>query len=146
MTRPDSIRMFEKLFLASIALGIVNMIISFGDTQATLADDPATAQLGSGFAIFIGLFVLGVNLLFWFFIARKASNIAKWILVVFTVLGLVMLPGTLATLSGFALILSLLVTALQLAAIVFLFKQDAKEWFAGKRRPKREHDTDVRMR
>lgn len=138
--------MFEKLYLSSIVIGIINMIVGLGDTQAMLAADPATAEFGTGFALFIGVFVLAISLLFWWLIARKASNIAKWILVVFTGLGLLMAPGTIAMLAGVTLVLYLLITALQLAAIFFLFKHDAKEWLTAPRREKREPNTDVRMR
>ena len=58
----------------------------------------------------------------------RASNIAKWILVVMTLLGLLFVnldAGQLGSLAGIA---SLAVTILQLVAIVLLFRADARAW------------------
>jgi drug/metabolite transporter (DMT)-like permease len=71
-----------------------------------------------------------IPLLLWYFIARRASNIAKWILVVMTLLGLLFVnldPGQLGSLAGIA---SLAVTILQLVAIVLLFRADARTWLS----------------
>ena len=64
-------------------------------------------------------------------IARRASNITKWVLVVITVLGVI---GTVPLLIaqgqsnlGYSLIVSL-VFVLQLIAIAYLFRRDAAEW------------------
>ena len=71
-----------------------------------------------------------IPLLLWYFIARRASNIAKWILVVMTLLGLLFVnldAGQLGSLAGIA---SLTVTILQLVAIVLLFRADARAWLS----------------
>lgn len=129
--KPQSIKMFDYLFLGSLALGIVNFLLSLGDAQAQLAADPATAGFGSGFLIGVFAFSILISLLLWYFISSRGSKIAKWILIIFTVIGLLMLPGSLGTLPALPLILTLVITVMQLAAIFFLFKPDAKAYLEG---------------
>ena len=131
--RPNSIRQFDRYFLASIALGLFNSVLSASDSLAMLNSDPATAQAGFSLAFVIttSVFVLGMPLLLWFFISRMASNVAKWILVVMTVLGLLMLPLMLPRMMEYktaTLVITGVLTLLQLFAITFLFRADAKAW------------------
>ena len=68
----------------------------------------------------------------WHLIAHRASNAAKWILVVFTVIGVLLaLPG-LAGPWNSTLALSLMVYALEVLAVVYLFRPDARAWLDGK--------------
>ena len=77
---------------------------------------------------------LTIYLLLWFFIARKASSVAKWILVAFTGLGVASLAYAFATV-GIAgdlnALLSLAYYVLGVIAVVYLFKPDAEAWFKG---------------
>lgn len=130
---PPSITRFSRLFLISVGFGLINTVLSFSKTQALLAADPAMAELGfgSGFIISIAIVGIAVPLLLWFFIARRASNVAKWVLVVITGLGLLMMPSTLSSANQMGylwLFMALAVTALQLIAIYYLFRADAREW------------------
>ncbi len=132
--RPPSIMMFERLFLASLALSLLGFVLNYGQISDVATSDPGMAQLGLGMGFLIGVMVASYALyvLFWFLIARRASNVAKWILVVFTVLGVLsMLPTLTGSLDATAL-LSLAVYALEIAAVVYLFRPDAKDWLAGK--------------
>ena len=110
--RPASIIWFERLFLLGLALGLVNGMIQFDTALAQIESDPKLAQLGwgTGFVVTVMAISLLIPLLLWFLIARRASNIAKWVLVIFTVPGLFFLPSS--------------------AAISFLFKRDAREWLS----------------
>ena len=135
--RPASIQTFEKFFLASLAIGLVNAALSYNDNMKMLAADPATAEMASAtsFMLPVLVFSVGIPLLLWFLIARKASNVAKWVLVVLTALGLLMMIPTLVTLAGINMVstvLTVAVNALQIYAIVQLFKPDAKAWLEGK--------------
>jgi hypothetical protein len=130
---PPSIVRFSRLFLISVGFGLINTVLSFSKTQAMLAADPAMAELGfgSGFIISIAFVSLAIPLLLWFFIARRASNLAKWILVVLTALGLLMMPSTLSSANEMGylwLFMAIAVTAIQLIAIYYLFRADAREW------------------
>src|SRR5687768_11985291 len=88
--RPDSIIMFERLILASLALSMFNFFVGYEPMMEQLDREPALQQVGFGVGFVIGSLVVGlaIYLLLWFLIARKASNVAKWILVVLTALGL----------------------------------------------------------
>lgn len=135
MTTPVSIVRFSQAMLASIALSVVQMALNFDNQREILARNPQTAGLGDGFVIATLGFGFAIFLLLWFFIARRASNIAKWVLVVLTVIGLFWLPGTLRdalAASPFSLGLVVAVLVLQLFALGFLFRPDARDWLAGK--------------
>ena len=130
--RPTSIVLFERLFLLSLAIALVNGFLQYDALVAQVGNDPALAQLGwgSGAILVVMAISLLIPLLLWYFIARRASNIAKWILVVMTLLGLLFVnldPGHLGSLAGIA---SLAVTILQLVAIVLLFRADARAWLS----------------
>lgn len=131
--RPPSIVLFDRLFLASLVIGVINAVLSFEAMQSELAANPDTAALGwgSGMVIAIIAFSLLIPLLLWYLIAYRASGIAKWILVVLTVGGLLFMGIDLENLLSLATIGTLVVTVLQLVAIVMLFRPDAKAWFDG---------------
>lgn len=140
--RPTSIAQFDRYFLASLALGLINSVLSYRANVALLEADPALAQtgFGSGFVVTVVLFALGIPLLLWYFISRRASNIAKWILVVMTGLGLPLMIPTLPDMAergGPTLFITVVLTALQLLAISYLFRQDARDWLAirGRKEP-----------
>lgn len=131
--RPNSVILFERLYLASLAIMAINFFLSYDGIVAQIQRDPAMERLGwgAGMAISIYAVSLAVSLLLWFFAAHRRSVIAKWILVIFAVIGVLSLSGTFSTISGTQLIAPLLVTALQVAATILLFRADAKSWFAG---------------
>jgi hypothetical protein len=129
--RPRSIVMFERLFLASLVVSAVSSVLVYN----TFVADPAMQELGFGTPFLVGAFAFsfGLYLLLWFLIARKASNIAKWILVVFLALGVVSYAASLTIefTPGAGEVLGLLAYVLEVAAVVFLFRTDAADWFAG---------------
>ncbi len=129
--RPRSIILFEWLFLASIAASAVNLILGYGQMRDLWLSDPRIAQigLGSGFLIGAAVFSFAIYLLLWFLIARKASNVAKWLLIVFIAIGLISLPSALTGPFSLEQGLGLLIYALEIAAVVCLFRPDARAWF-----------------
>lgn len=135
--RPASIVGFERFFLASLALGLINSVLSYRSSMALVQADPAMVEMGfgSGFIITTLAFGFGIPLLLWFLIARKASNVAKWIVVVLTAIGMlsiVMSFSTLAERGSVTVLISLVTLALQLFAIYLLFRPDAKAWLESK--------------
>lgn len=135
--RPHSIVQFERFYLGALVVGLVNSALQWNHTQDMLANDPAmqAAGLGSGFLISTMVIGLAIPLLLWYFIAKRGSNIAKWILVVLFGLGLIgllmtfnnpMMPG------GIAFILSIVSVAMQAYAVLMLFKPDAVAWLTGR--------------
>jgi asparagine N-glycosylation enzyme membrane subunit Stt3 len=130
--RPHSITMFDRFYLGSLALGTVNFFIGYDTTMAQLNADPGSAELGmAGPGFLWGTFAIGmaISLLLWFLISRKANNVARWILVVLAVIGVIGLPFSLTQLPPLQLVASLVVTAINLLAVYFLFRPDAKAWF-----------------
>jgi hypothetical protein len=131
--RPDSIVMFERLFLASLAVSMLSFLIGYDEMMAALAREPAMQEIGLGSGFIIG--VVGASyaiyLLLWVLIVHKAANFAKWILVVFVAIGFVSVPMTLTGPWNLTALLGLAVYALELAAVVYLFRADAKAWFKG---------------
>ncbi len=127
--RPASITMFDRLFLGALAVGFVNFILNYESVLEQVEAEPGLAVIG-GMPFLIGTLIIGnaINLLLWFLIARRASNVAKWILVVltgFSLLSLFSLPEV----GALQAVITLVILALQLAAIYFLFRADAKAWF-----------------
>lgn len=126
--QPNSIIRFEQLFLLSLLLGLVNSIMKFHATVAQLRQDPALAEMDSEVAIALIAISLLVPLVLWYFVARRGSNIAKWILVVVTAIGLAVILPSLPAMTPSSLIATIVMTGLQLAAIAFLFRSDAVAW------------------
>ena len=130
--RPASITMFDRLYVASLVLGLINFGLAYDSTLAQMEADPSVAAAGmAGPGVLWGVFGFGmaISLLLWFFVSRKASNGARWVLVVLTVIGLIGLPFSIAELPPVQLIGTLVVTGVQVAAVYFLFRPDAKAWF-----------------
>jgi hypothetical protein len=137
--RPHSIVMFERLFLASLALSLLGSLLAFDAVVDEMTRDPAVQQMGLGGGFVGAVLAIGlvVYLLLWFLIARKASNIAKWILVVFVAIGVISLLVSMT--QGFTAdlptLLGLVNYALELAAVSFLFRSDAVAWLTGEAAP-----------
>lgn len=133
--RPQSIVTFERLFLASLAVGVVNFVLGYDKAVAALQNDPNAQQLGlgGGFATAIFAVGTGIYLLLWFLIARKAINIAKWILIVLIALSVVSLLSALTKAFAFdtTTVLGLVTYGLEVAAAVQLFRKDAVAWLKG---------------
>ncbi|UZK70369.1 hypothetical protein OKW76_04805 [Sphingomonas sp. S1-29] len=131
--RPVSIVRFEQAYLAALLLGVLNILLSWDMLSAAYSADPNAAVLGTGFLIGSLAVSYGISLLLWFLTARKASSIAKWFLVVLFAFGVLSLLYSLAMgswdggLTGLFGVVGLL---LQAVAVYFLFRPDARAWFA----------------
>jgi hypothetical protein len=130
MTRPDSIIWFERLYLGSIVLSLATTVLTWSDLSAQMAATPGAAMLGGNFLF--GTIVVGliINLLFWYFIAKRGSNVARIIWTVFFVIGILgvvamFFQPTATTMK----IVPLISFALQAVATFLLYRPDAKPWF-----------------
>ena len=131
--RPQSILMFERLFLTSLVVSAVSFVLGFSQ----LTQDPTvqSAGLGTGFILGVAAASYGLYLLCWYLIAHKALNWAKWVVVVLVAISLVSLPGALSSLAralDLQVLLNLAVLALEVVAVGYLFRADAKAWLSGK--------------
>jgi hypothetical protein len=132
--RPVSIVWFERIYLFSIALGLLSTMMNWSVIIAAAQAAPNAAQLpGSipAFSLIVIAFSIGINLLIWYFIARRGSNVARWIFTAFFVFGLLVMPSSLSNpLYGPGLVaMAVFNTLLQVAALVCLFRPDARDWF-----------------
>ncbi len=132
MDRPASIVSFERLYLASLAIGAIGTAINWSTMQAQIAADPNSAMLPSWFMP-VTLFVsFSISLALWYFAARRGAVVAKWILVVLFGFGVI---GILMTIFAPGPILMKFITGvnfvLQGLSVWMLFKPDANQWFAG---------------
>lgn len=134
--RPQSIIRFEQAYLASIVVWGLNTGLGWGKQvarmEAGFAEMPQMMPMGRAMLIGFTLFALCLSLLLWYFTARKASEVTKWIIVAFFGLSAIGLPFTLA---GFAttgvlpVVLNVVTFALTAVAVWMLFRPDAAAWF-----------------
>lgn len=132
--RPASIQWFERLYLATLVIGLVNLLAHFGKLSEVMGSN------GSTMTVVMLSFAVGIaiSLVFWYLIARRASNIAKWFLVALVVLGVIGLPGGFAMTDTLGLpyvAIGALATLLQVVATGLLFTPESRRWFAAKGAP-----------
>ncbi len=135
--RPPSIIKFERLFLASLAVSAIGFVIGYEAAMRVVESDPSMQRFGLGGGFMLGVLAasFAIYLLLWYLIAHRASTIAKWVLIVFVALGLVSLPFALTGPLSLTVALNLLVYVLEVVALVYLFRPDAKAWFRGESPP-----------
>lgn len=131
--RPDSIRRFDLFYLGSLALSVIEFVINYHAVVASVEARTAAAGMQMGAGLAIGSFVVGmaISLLLWFLVSRKRLVIAKWIIVLLFVLGLFGVPALVSGGLTVAKGLSLLAELSSAVAIFYLFRPDARAWFAG---------------
>lgn len=135
--RPRSIEMFEKAYLGSIAVSLMAILIGWSRLSADYAVRMANMSESAREAILMvsaGL-VIAVSLLLWFLVARKASNIAKWLLVLLTALGTFSMVNSVfeaALPKDLYFAVNITSTLLGLYSVWLLFRPDAVAWLDSK--------------
>ncbi len=130
--RPKSIVNFERCYLGSVVLSVVNAAMTWKDVNSTVEAAQTRAMLGDWFMPLAMVFGVTISLLLWYFTARSASVVAKWVVVVFFGFSLVGFLATLAMGSrpeGIPGILSVVTLVLNAIAVWLLFRPDARAWF-----------------
>ncbi|MEZ0243779.1 MAG: hypothetical protein ACAH11_10420 [Sphingomonas sp.] len=131
--KPNSIVQFERLFLAALAVRVLNDAVGVTASLNALKANPLTANYGVGAVIGVLAVIYGAALLLWYLVTRRQSGVAKWILSIWFVIStctmaLALFKGgfglNLGTLSGWAMFL------LFAWSVSYLFKPDADAWFA----------------
>lgn len=134
--KPASIVTFERCYIASWAVGLINTLLAWRGAGAMLARNPqlrTMPALGSSVLV-IGV-VLGAAITFalWYFIARRASVVAKWLVTAFFAFSLVSFLASLASgraaMIGVPIVLGAVSLVLEGVAIWMLFKPDSRLWF-----------------
>ena len=120
--RPQSMRIFDFLFIGSVAIGLGNLIVTLAD--ASIADHRrATLIAGAVFGAIIAITL-------WYLISRLRIGFFKWVLAVLVAFGLMSLRDTLADGIDVADVIGLVASVMQLAAVAILFRADARQWLA----------------
>ena len=128
--------MFERCYLAAWLIGLIRTAVGWNAMVETANANPSAAALGPSFAetVMIVSVVLGavISLLLWYFVARRGSVVAKWIVTVFFAIGLLAFLRNLFITDlnmGAMVAFSVVTIALQAIAVAMLFRPDAKPWF-----------------
>lgn len=139
MLRPVSIVWFERCYLGALLIGLINAALRWPEMTAAAANQPNVDQLGPSFVptiLIVSLVVgFGISLLLWYFAARRRANVAKWIITIFFVLGLLSLGFTAMTGAfpkGLGGVVSVVTWVLNAIAVWQLFRPDAEAWFENK--------------
>jgi hypothetical protein len=132
--KPNSIVQFERLYLASIAVWLLQSLLQFESNVATATAQTGQAGLG-GLVIAMTLAILAVAIGIWYLVVRRRSAIGKWILSIWFLIQtcLIALAIFAAGLSfQLGILLNLLGYGLGTWALSYLFKPDAEEWLGKK--------------
>ncbi|GMG81211.1 hypothetical protein LNKW23_04230 [Paralimibaculum aggregatum] len=127
MEMPAPVRRFERLFLGSLLLGLVLAVLDWDRLTAGLAPRETTVSVATLLAIVA--VVVGLVLL----ASRRRSSIARWVVTVMVILGMLgTVPTVLDDFRHAAAIglLSLAQAAMQLWAVWLLHVPAAKPWYA----------------
>ncbi len=127
MEMPKSIKLFEQLFLGSLALGVIQGALM----SSEMGLSGGAAYGVAGFQVLI-LIIVGALVLL---TSRKKSVICKWVNTVFFVLGMAAFIPNLAMLleQGVMGVISAVQLLIQAYAIYLLFNADSEAWFASKK-------------
>ncbi len=132
MTRPPSIVNFERCYLGALLVAAVNSALNWQRMMAVPAVAQAQVAIGSWYVPVTTALGYLIPLILWYFAARRASVVAKWIVVVLFGLGVLGLAAGLAmgTMSaGLGGVLSVVSFVLNAVAVWLLFRPDARAWF-----------------
>lgn len=130
--RPPSVRAFEALIVLSLGIGVVITALTWTELTREIGAAPVLLVQAATVLVVLG----GV-----FLVARRASNIARWVVTVMFGIGFVAYIPQVAFLFSGDRVVGMLGAAqvmAQLAALMLLFRPDAKLWFrsrGGRRAP-----------
>lgn len=134
MFRPLSIRRYEHVYLAALALGAVSTVLDWPQRSASFARNPILVEYAWLLPASV-VFNIALRLTLWYFTARRPSIAAKWFVVVLAVIAFALLLFSLvalvagATPSLAAALTGILSGGLYVLAAAYLFRVDAREWF-----------------
>jgi len=137
MQQPKSIERFEQLYFIGLVLGLALQILNWNKSMEAFQQSPTTAAIG--LPMMLGSLVVGlaISLSLWFFIARRGSEVAKWIYVVLTGLGLLAVVAMILLPRAEGAPTPDLITRIgqgvgaliNIVSLWFLFQPDTRPWF-----------------
>ncbi len=131
--KPDSVRKFDWLFLTSIATGLLGVVLGYPTIAAQLeAELAAQGGAGLGPALLVGGvgLAIAINLALWFAISKLRIGFVKWVLIAMIAWSLYSSLGAFSAGLDAPLVCGLASTAMSIAAILYLFRADARAWLA----------------
>ncbi|MBX7501319.1 hypothetical protein K3181_07680 [Qipengyuania sp. YG27] len=134
--KPASIKMFDWLFLGSLGVTLLGILLNFGTLSAQAETEFAAQglpEMGTGMLIGALLLSLAISLGLWFLISVLRIGLARWALVLLTAWSILTTAKSLELGFDSTMAWGLLATVMTVAAIWFLFRPDARAWFAGTR-------------
>jgi hypothetical protein len=129
--KPATIRRFDVFYLAWVALVVIDFVLQHDAYVAQVSEQGSGSGvvLGTTFVnVLFGVWIL-VMLLLWYLVSRKRSVIAKWLIVLLTLVNVFAVPfHDVLTLPAIIAWLTLLASVV---ASYSLFGVNAKAWFSG---------------
>lgn len=132
LPRPKSILWFERLFIASVVSETIDLFVHW---DGYVFDEEFDAEARQIYVIIMMLgIVLGyaIQISLWYFVAYRASNVARWILIALTALSFLSGAIYFQDYSGSEFIFLIVTQSLVLVSILFLFLGGSREWFRTK--------------
>ena len=129
--RPKPIIWFERALLLAVAIDLINNVLAVPTLKAGLA---ARGYVMSPMMLIAAVVVAPiVGLIFWYFIARRASVIAKWLMTAFVGGAIVIffrqMIATPPPSGNPMLMAAVIAQLLKLYAVICLFLPAARPWF-----------------
>ncbi len=134
MIRPVAIVRYERLYWAAFVLDTVVTAMTWTQREAIVTAYPVLAKATWILPTFQAIGI-AVTVLLWYFTARAPSVVAKWVVVILAALSVFAGVQSLVAFTtgragvGTAAVLSLVASALYVAAAVHLFLPGSKAWF-----------------
>lgn len=126
--RPAAITWFQRLYALGIVLSIVDIFAAA--RQMDQAGDDETMILAIGLGV-VALIIAAIYL-FWYYIMRRRSNVARWLLMVFTILAVPLaFVDTEQRVFDVWRGLEFFNLGLSFVTVACLFLPGAKRWFDG---------------
>ena len=139
--RPPSILLFERLYLAALAISIVTVALHWSVEVSAMMARPDFARVAQAARFVPALYwilhvvIWAAWVLIWYLVARRGSKVARIVAAIGALISaydgidvlLAMLGGPLA---GWFPVAVVAEAALLVAAVAMLFRADARPWFA----------------
>ena len=135
MTRPRSIILFERTFIIATVLSFISLAVEYRTNPTAFSVETSDDPLAPWLAVGVIALVAVVSWALWYGVARRASMVAKWLVVTFLVLSAISLgflwfyPEPNAYLAN---VINTVACVFNAVAAWALFRTDARDWFAGR--------------
>lgn len=132
--RPESLRKFDLFYIAAIGIGLASGLLNYDAQMRMLESQMAGSgleQYSGGIVLASAGIALAFNLILWLLASRLRMGWVKWVIVALVLYSLGTLVVGLSMSMVSVSITGLITVLLKAIAVSFLFRPDAKAWFAG---------------